>query len=81
MTRKTFTESVDAYIAANTSWLSEDHPAVVTLAALAAVLDTEITAAMVAQFGVTFRALDKERPSAPSEADPVGDLINHARNN
>lgn len=79
MARKTFTESVEAYIASNSDWLREEHPAVVTLGALAAVLDEEITAAMVAQFGVTFRALDKERPVAPTEADPVGDLIDRAR--
>lgn len=72
----TFTQSVRAFIAAS-SWLDAEHmPSLVTLLSVAEKLDREVTAAMVAQFGVTFRDLRSQSPSAtPSHDDPLEQLL------
>lgn len=71
-TEETFLGSINAFTASS-PWLGPEHgPAIVTLRALARQLDQRVTAALVAQFGVTFRDLRSQSPSstAPS-SDPI----------
>lgn len=57
-------------------WLSASHaPSVAALKALAIELDKEVTAALVAQFGVLHRSLLKERPKVETEHDPLAELL------
>ncbi|RZU66757.1 hypothetical protein EV379_3123 [Microterricola gilva] len=75
----TFLGSIEAFIAVS-RWLGPEHgPALVTLRALARQLDQRVTAAMVAQFGVAFRDLRSQAPSAPPASDGVEDIIDEAR--
>lgn len=76
-----FLGAVNEFVAAS-EWLGPEHkPALVVLRALARQLDLRVTAAMVAQFGVTFRDLRSQAPAAGgSEDDGVGDILDEARN-
>ena len=70
-----FAEAVKQFITEAT-WLNASHaPSVVALQALATELDREVTAALIAQFGVLHRSLLKERPSAVSAVDPLAELM------
>lgn len=70
-----FTASVEEFLA-NADWLNAQHaPAVAALKALAIELDREVTAALVAQFGVLHRSLLKERPKVETEHDPLAELL------
>ncbi len=78
--RLTFTASVQAFIAVS-DWLGPEHmPSVVALVELADKLDTELTAAMAAQFGLTFRDLRSQAPSSPAggDDDPVAAALRAA---
>lgn len=62
MSRMTFKESVIAFEGAS-PWLGPQHaPAVAALRAMAEQLDAELVPAMLSQFGLAYRALEKERP-------------------
>jgi hypothetical protein len=45
------------------------------LQAVAIELDREVTAALIAQFGVLHRSLLKERPSVQADLDPLAELL------
>lgn len=68
----TYTQSVQAFVSA-ADWLGAEHmPSLVTLFSVAGKLDREVTAAMVAQFGVTFRDLRSQAPGgAADDEDPL----------
>ncbi|MBD8466799.1 hypothetical protein IFU30_11020 [Plantibacter sp. CFBP 8798] len=79
MAATTFKGAVREFMKAN-PWLGPAHaPATITLRKLAAELDREVTAALVAQYGVTYRNLLKQAPGAAPDVDEVGDLIDEAR--
>lgn len=57
-------------------WLTASHaPSVAALVAVAQELDREVTAALIAQFGVLHRSLLKERPKVETESDPLAELL------
>ena len=67
----TFTRSVQAFLSA-ADWIGPEHmPSVVTLTKLAAQLDHDLTAALAAQFGVTFRDLRTQAPMQAEPDDPI----------
>lgn len=76
----TYTDAVAAFVS-DATWLgTADAPAVTILESLAEALDQEVTAALVAQYGLTYRSLLKRAPVAGSgEVDPVDALIAGAR--
>lgn len=67
-----FTTAVEAFEKAS-PWLGDvDAPAVETLRTIAEVLDEgDRTPALMAQFGLTHRALLKRAPAADEPADPL----------
>ena len=70
-----FEIAVQQFIA-NETWLTAAHaPSVVALQAVAIELDREVTAALIAQFGVLHRSLLKERPSVQTDIDPLAELL------
>jgi hypothetical protein len=70
-----FEIAVQQFIA-NETWLTAAHaPSVVALQAVAIELDREVTAALIAQFGVLHRSLLKERPGATVDMDPLAELL------
>lgn len=70
-----FAESVEEFLASAT-WLGAEHaPAVIALRALAIELDREVTAALVAQFGLLHRSLLKEKPKSVVDTDPLAELL------
>lgn len=70
-TPPTFVEATEEFVAA-ADWLTPAHsPGVVMLRRIAAQLDKDLTAALVAQYGVAYRSLAKERPLDPDAADPL----------
>ncbi len=74
-----YRRSVQAFISAS-DWLGAEHmPSIVALLSLADKLDREVTAAMVSQFGVTFRDLRAQSPGgAPDKGDPLEDDLERA---
>jgi hypothetical protein len=57
-------------------WLDESHlPSIVALQALAFELDKEVTAALVAQFGLIHRSLLKAKPSDDAPVNPFEELL------
>ncbi|PDQ34125.1 MAG: hypothetical protein B5766_12900 [Candidatus Lumbricidophila eiseniae] len=75
-----FVAAVGEFVAAS-PWLGPEHqPALVVLRTLARQLDVHVTAALVAQFGVTFRDLRSQVPTggAASSDDGVGKLLDEA---
>ena len=64
-------------------WITkEDQPAVTTLITCAFELDKKISAAMVAQFNLTYRALLKRNPAnrgAAEDGDDLDDILEEAR--
>ena len=73
----TFTSAVDKFLKAAKSWLSdEDYPATVSLQHMAKQLDTEMTPALLSQYGLAYRSLLKKKPQDHSEdGDELDDLI------
>ena len=70
-----FVEAVKQFIE-NETWLNAAHaPSVVALQAVAEELDREVTAALIAQFGMLHRSLLKERPSTKVDVDPLEELM------
>lgn len=70
-----FAESVESFLA-QAVWLNATHaPAVAALKAVARELDNEVTAALIAQFGVLHRSLLKERPKLEVDVDPLAELL------
>lgn len=70
-----FTESVEQFLA-DATWLDATHaPSVAALRAVAKELDFEVTAALIAQFGVLHRSLLKEKPSRVVNEDPLVELL------
>lgn len=70
-----FVEAVQQFIE-NETWLTAAHaPSVVALRAVAVELDREVTAALIAQFGVLHRSLLKERPGMQPEESPFAELL------
>jgi hypothetical protein len=70
-----FVEAVQQFID-NETWLTAAHaPSVVALRAVAIELDREVTAALIAQFGVLHRSLLKERPGMQVEESPFAELL------
>ena len=70
-----FEIAVQQFIA-NETWLTAAHaPSVVALQAVAIELDREVTAALIAQFGMLHRSLLKERPSVQTDIDPLAELL------
>lgn len=65
MTKNSFTDATNAFIKAS-PWLGPAHmPAVATLRVLAETLDAgDLTPALVAQYGLTYRSLAKLAPTA-----------------
>lgn len=71
----TFSDSVDAFLHV-ADWLTDEHlPSVVALRGLARELDREVTAALIAQFGVLHRSLLKARPVDAPVVDPFTALL------
>lgn len=71
----TFSESVSRFLE-TADWLDDSHgPSVMALRALAVELDREVTAALVAQFGLLHRSLLKERPSDDAPVNPFEELL------
>ena len=63
--QQSFTQSIEAYLKTNESWLTDDDlPVITALRAMARELDKELTSTMLSQYGLHFRALDKKRPTA-----------------
>lgn len=77
---ESFTASITEFIDAS-PWLGPAHrPALVTLKAIARELDTRVTAAMIAQFGVAFRDLRAQAPEGPaSQKGTVAGIVDKAR--
>jgi hypothetical protein len=70
-----FAEAVQEFLA-TADWLTASHaPSVAALSAVAQELDREVTAALIAQFGVLHRSLLKERPSVQTVSDPLAELL------
>jgi hypothetical protein len=70
-----FSESVEAFVA-EAYWLDASQaPSVVALQALAIELDREVTAALVAQFGVLHRSLLKSKPTNIIAEDPMEKML------
>lgn len=69
---KSYTGAVNAFIEAS-PWLGdEDLPAIIALQSLAHELDTApVQAAMVGQFGLTYRALLKRQPAVTEDEDEL----------
>lgn len=61
-------------------WLGPQHaPAVVSLRAMAIQLDKgDMAPALLGQFGLAFRALSKERPTA-EHVDPLAEALQEAQ--
>ena len=73
--QKTFTEAVLSFIR-NSPWLSDvDEPAVVALLAMADDLDTTMTPALLAQYGLTYRNLLSRAPQVADEQDELAKLL------
>jgi hypothetical protein len=71
----TFAETVELFLK-TADWLNDSHgPSVKALEALAAELDREVTAALVAQFGLLHRSLLKERPLDNAPVNPFEELL------
>jgi hypothetical protein len=71
----TFSESVYAFLK-TADWLDASHgPSVVALQALAVELDREVTAALVAQFGLLHRSLLKAKPVDDAVVNPYEELL------
>jgi hypothetical protein len=57
-------------------WLDDSHgPSVKALQALASELDREVTAALIAQFGLLHRSLLKAKPSVDGPVNPFEELL------
>lgn len=70
-----FVKSVESFLA-DAYWLNASHaPSVAALKALAVELDREVTAALIAQFGVLHRSLLKEKPREVVDTDPLAELL------
>ena len=71
----TFAETVDSFLK-TADWLDDSHgPSVKALEALAVELDREVTAALVAQFGLLHRSLLKAKPSENVAVNPYEELL------
>jgi hypothetical protein len=71
----TFSESVNSFLE-SADWLDESHgPSVMALQALAKELDREVTAALVAQFGLLHRSLLKAKPVDSVVMNPYEELL------
>lgn len=71
----TFTDSVVRFLE-TADWLDDSHgPSVMALQALAAELDREVTAALVAQFGLLHRSLLKAKPVESVDVNPFEELL------
>lgn len=69
-----FTNSLDSFIAVS-PWLTDEHePAITALRFLADRLDHDVIpnpAPLIAQWGLIFRDLKKDRPADPASEDPL----------
>lgn len=77
----TFEESLNEFVEA-AMWLGSEHqPALVTLFAIAKDLDAgSRTPALIGQFGLAYRSLQKLAPAAGGEgSDPLDDVLEEAR--
>lgn len=64
---------------ADADWLDASHaPAVISLRQLAAALDRELTAPLVAQYNLAYRNLSKQRPIDPDGDDPLEKALREA---
>ncbi|MGM7677582.1 hypothetical protein [Microbacterium sp. A94] len=79
-TPDTFAGAVEAFKSAS-PWLgASDMPALVTLNKLAELLDNgDLTPALVAQFGLTFRSLAKLAPATDDAPDPLEKALREAK--
>jgi hypothetical protein len=74
----TFTAATEQFLAAS-DWIGPEHaPAVAAMRLLAAQLDLELTAALAAQYGLTYRALLKAQPADPDANDPLEQALRDA---
>ena len=68
---QTFVAATAQFLAA-ADWIGPEHaPAVISLRLVAAQLDEAMTAPLVAQYNLTYRALLKSRPVDPGADDPL----------
>lgn len=68
---QTFVAATTQFLAA-ADWIGPEHaPAVITLRLVAAQLDEAMTAPLVAQYNLAYRALLKARPVDPGADDPL----------
>ena len=79
-TAETFGEAVAEFVS-SAPWLGSPHaPALMTLRTLAKALDGgDLTPALVAQFGLTYRNLAKLAPATPSAPDPLEAALEEAQ--
>ena len=77
--KMTYSQSVEKYLR-ESQWITDaEAPAVTTLRSLADALDNgPLVPALVAQFGMTFRSLQKREPSAAGEKDELDGLLDDA---
>lgn len=69
-------DATEAMIADAEGWLTPlDAPAVAQLRILADQLDSEATAALATSYGTAYRALIKRAPTAKTNDDELGDLL------
>lgn len=75
-----FSQAVEKFLE-TAPYLTDEHlPSIVSLQAIAEQLDGgKVTPAMLAQFGLTHRALLKANPEAAALDDEVDKIISHAR--
>lgn len=70
-----FSEAVRDFLTEAT-WLNASHaPSIAALVAVADELDREVSAALIAQFGVLHRSLLKEKPKVVDSVDPMVELL------
>ena len=71
---ESYEEAVETFLEA-ADWLTDkDQPMITGLKKLAVELDTSFRAATYAQFGLTFRYLERQRPQATVVEDDDEDL-------
>jgi hypothetical protein len=71
----TLTEQTETFLA-SLDWLGPIHtPAIAQLRLLAGLIDDSPIPALIAQYGLTYRDLVKQAPSAPEEVDELAKLL------
>ena len=74
-----FTTAVIRFKRSASDWLTDDDlPALVALEAIARQLDEQMTPQLLAQYGLTYRALLTRKPKAAAEEDELEKALREA---